>query len=565
LSHSRWNVLPSPPDIFKFSDAGFSPIISRILYHRGLTDVSRINNFIDSDIGLCGDPFLLPGIHQAISRIYRAMLSGEQIAIFGDFDTDGVSATVLMVEGLSLLGVKAVPYIPHRITEGYGLKAASLEKLRLDGATLVISVDCGITAVSAVKHANKIGLDVVITDHHTPLDIIPDAVAVVDPKIPGSKYPFSELSGVGVAFKLLQALFQSTGMEEQLNRYLDLVALGTIADMSPLLGENRYLVKQGLKVLNDSRRIGIQELVAKSNLEHGQIESENISWLLAPRLNAAGRLEHAWTSYQILTTDSQAEAQSLAVLLNQKNAERQDLTTKATSMAKEQVSAAGIGPVLMAQHNEFHAGVCGLVASRLVDEFYRPAIVIRRGEELSVGSCRSIPEFDIIAALNRYQSAVGGFTQFGGHAQAAGFTLPTGDIPRFADFLCELAGKEFAGLDLRPRIDIDAEVKLSELGGDLFPTIKKLVPFGQGNPTPSFVSRGVDVLECRTMGNRGEHLKLKLKQGGVVWNAVGFNLGTDHAGISSKIDLVYNLEMDNYNGSSHLRLNVLDIETGNRV
>jgi single-stranded-DNA-specific exonuclease len=563
LSRSRWNVLPPPPDFTKYENAGYSSIIGRILYHRGLTEPARIQHFIDSDVSLCGDPYLLPGMHQAVSRIYRAMLSGEKIAIFGDFDTDGVSATALMVEGLSLLGVQAVPYIPHRLTEGYGLKAASLEKLYREGITLVISVDCGISAVSAVEHAGKIGLDVVITDHHTPLKVIPETVAVIDPKLPGSEYPFSELSGVGVAFKLMQALLQSVGKEEQITRFLDLVALGTVADMVPLLGENRYLVKRGLEVLNASPRLGIRELMAQTNLENGRIESENISWLLAPRLNAAGRLEHARLSYELLTTGSQDDARSLAVILNKKNTERQELTSKATTMAKEQVSADTIGAILVAQHDEFHAGVCGLVASRLVDAFYRPAIVIRKGAELSVGSCRSIPEFDIISALDRYQSAVGGFTQFGGHAQAAGFTLPTMNLPRFADYLLELAGEELAGLDLRPRIDIDAEVKLSELGGDLYPTIRKLVPFGQGNPSPSFVSRSVDILECRPMGNAGEHLRLKLKQGGVVWNAVGFGFGPDQPEISSKIDLVYNLEMDHFNGSSRLRLNILDIETGN--
>jgi single-stranded-DNA-specific exonuclease len=565
LSRSRWNVLPLPPDITKFQNAGYSSILGRILYHRGLTEPARIQNFIDSDASLCGDPYLLPGMHQAVSRIYRAMLSGEKIAVFGDFDTDGVSATVLMVEGLALLGVQAVPYIPHRLNEGYGLKAASLEKLHREGITLVISVDCGISAVSAVEYAGKIGLDVVITDHHTPLKVIPETVAVIDPKLPGSEYPFPELAGVGVAFKLMQALLQSVGKEDQITRFLDLVALGTVADMVPLLGENRYFVKRGLEVLNASPRLGIRELMALTNLENGRIESENISWLLAPRLNAAGRLEHARLSYELLTTGSQDEARSLATVLNKKNAERQDLTSKATTMAKEQVSADTIGAILVAQHDEFHAGVCGLVASRLVDAFYRPAIVIRKGEELSVGSCRSIPEFDIISALDRYQSAVGGFTQFGGHAQAAGFTLPTANLPRFADYLAELAGKELAGLDLRPRIDIDAEVKLSELGGDLYPTIRKLVPFGQGNPAPSFVSRNVDILECRPMGNAGEHLRLKLKQGGVVWNAVGFGFGPDQPEIASRIDLVYNLEMDHFNGSSRLRLNILDIETGNEA
>jgi single-stranded-DNA-specific exonuclease len=560
LSRSRWNVLPPPPNLPCFTQAGFSAILSRILYHRGVNDPADVAGFISSDGSLCGDPFLLPGMHQAVTRIYRALLAGEKIAVFGDFDTDGVTATAIMVEGLARLGAEATPYIPHRMTEGYGLKAAALENLRKQGFSLVISVDCGVTAILPVKNALKLGLDVVVTDHHIPLDELPPAAAVIDPKLPGSKYSFDELSGVGVAFKLLQALFRSMGRDSVPDDLLDLVALGTVADMVPILGENRYLVKQGLKILNDNPRLGIRELMALTAGEGSVIESETISWQLAPRLNSAGRLDHASTSYQLLVTDSAGEAKLLASRLHQKNQERQNLTNRAAGVAKEQVVTRGITPVLLAQDTEFPVGICGLVASRLVEEFYRPSIVVRTGEELCTGSCRSIPEFNIITALNEFQNSVGGFTQFGGHAQAAGFTLAKKMLPQFQEFLQILAEKRLAGLDLRPRIDIDAEVKLTELGGDVYPTIQQLAPFGQGNPVPTFLSHNVEVLECRTMGNNGDHLKLRVKQNGVVWNAVGFGLGAECPEVHSYLDMVYNVERDQWNGSRGLRLNVIDIK-----
>ncbi len=561
MSHSRWNVLPPPPDVRLFTASGFSPILSRILFHRGITHPSQVQAFITADSSLCGDPSLLPGIPQAVSRIYRALLGGESIAVYGDFDTDGVTATALMVEGLSLLNAKAIPYIPHRVTEGYGLKTAALENLRKQGVSLVVSVDCGITALEPIRKAKRSGLDVIVTDHHVPLADIPQAAAVVDPRLPGSDYPFSDFSGAGVALKVLQSLFRGMGREAQLDRLFDLAALGTVADMVPLVGENRYLVKQGLKRLNESPRLGIQEMMAVSGLDAGCLDSDSISWTLAPRLNAAGRLDHAMASYRVLTTESQPEARTLAGWLQQKNVERQDLTVKAMRVAREKLGSAA-DPALMIGDDDFPAGICGLVAGRLSDEYYRPAVVVRTGSQFSSGSCRSIPEFSIIEAMNQFQGTVGGFIHFGGHAQAAGFTMLTKDLPRFGDFLSGLAATQLAGLDLRPRIDVDAEVRLPELGGDVFPTIQKLSPFGRGNPPPSFLSRGVEVVDCRTMGSGGDHLRLKVKQGGFLWDAVGFGLGCHESEMGSLTDIVYNVEIDRWNGATRLRLNILDFGEG---
>jgi single-stranded-DNA-specific exonuclease len=557
LSHSRWCLLPPAPDKGWVSTAGLSPLIAQLLYNRGLTDASQLESFIAADARLANDPALLPDIHPAVTRIYRALLTGEKIAIYGDFDTDGITATSLFVRGLSMLNCQAIPYIPHRLTEGYGLKTAALESLHRQGVSLVITVDCGITALPQVKRAKHMGLDIIITDHHTPTDAKPPAVAVIDPKLPDSGYPFPDLAGVGVAFKLLQALFQGLGKERQLEELIDLVALGTVADMVPLLGENRYLVRQGLKAIKAGPRLGIAELTAQCRLNIADLEADGISWIIAPRLNAAGRLDHAISSYQLLMTESPEEAHGLATWLEQKNAERQSLTAKSLTKAREQVVNRGISPLLMVGDADFPAGICGLVASRLAEEFYRPAVVIRTGDQFSSGSCRSIPEFNIIRALTRCRQL---FSHFGGHSQAAGFTLPTRNLPRLEQALLELATGELAGLELRPKLEIDAEVNLSELGGDTFPMIQKLAPFGQGNPEPAFLSRRVEVMDCRTMGDSGEHLKLKLRQGGTVWDGVGFGLGSYCAEVARLLNVVYNLEADHWGGDGRLRLNILDFE-----
>ena len=555
MNRYRWNLLPLAPDRHLANIPGAPPLLAQLLYNRGVREPSQLEPFITADKRLSGDPSLLPDMTLAVTRIYRALLSGENIAIYGDFDADGISATALLVKGLASLGGRVTPYIPHRQTEGYGLRTAALENLRNQGVSLVITVDCGITALAEVKRARRLGLDIVITDHHTPLAEIPPAVAIVNPKRADSSYPFSELTGAGVAVKLLQALLESLGKQGQLDEMLDLVAVGTVADMAPLSGENRYWVKQGLKLMNASPRLGIREIITQAGLTPGSLDAESISWIIAPRLNAAGRLAHAMSSYKLLTTDSQPEARGLAIWLEQKNEERQRLTTKTLNKAKGQILAEGISPLLIASDRDYPVGIAGLVAGRLAEEFYRPSIVIRTGELVSSGSCRSIPEFNIILALNQCSQLL---SQFGGHSQAAGFILPTKNLARLKQHLSELATTQLAGVDLHPQLDIDAEAKLPELSGNTFNLILQLAPFGRGNPAPTFLSRRVEVVDCQTMGGNGEHLRLKLRQGGVIWDGVGFRMGSYRAEISPHLDIVYNLEIDRWRGEERLRLNILD-------
>jgi single-stranded-DNA-specific exonuclease len=533
------------------------PLIVQLLQNRGLTELADLNLFLEAGLPLDTDPFRLPDMHQAVTRIYRALLSGEKIIVYGDFDVDGITSTALLVEGITALGGQPEPYIPHRLTEGYGLKSAAIESLHKQGAGLIVTCDCGVTAVAEVKKARKLGMDIVITDHHTPLEELPPAVAVVDPKRSDSLYPFSQLAGVGVALKLVQALFRGLAKDyQELDNLFDLVALGTVADIVPLLGENRYLVKRGLQTLNNTTRLGIKELMMQAGLIAGGINSERISWVIAPRLNTPGRLEDAMASYQLLTTNSPEKAKELSVWLERKNIERQKMTQDALSLAREQVSKEELTPILFVSAEEFPAGVNGLVAGRLAEEYYRPAVVVRVGEFSSTGSCRSIPEFNVISALNQCRGLL---SHYGGHAQAAGFTLPTRNLWQLKQDLLKLAGVELAGVELKPHIDIDMQVSLAEIAGNkTYDLIQKLAPFGAGNPAPIFISRGVTVLDCRTMGNNGEHLRLKIKQGNCLWNGVAFGLGNYVGEVASGMDVVYNLEIDRWNGNETLRLNILD-------
>jgi single-stranded-DNA-specific exonuclease len=526
------------------------------MYNRGLTDLAQIESFTSADSRLSGDPQLLPDIHQATNRIYQGLLSGEKIAVYGDFDVDGITGTAILVQGLKALGGNITPYIPHRIREGHGLNSDALDYLRNEGMSLVITVDCGVTGIAQVKRAKKHGLDIVITDHHTPLGELPEAVAVVDPKREDSKYPFNELAGVGVAFKFLEALYNGMGKEKQIENYLDLVALGTVADMMPLLGENRYLVKQGLKVLSKNRRPGIREISALAGIDASCIGTEEISWALSPRLNAAGRLEHALTSYKLMVTESTEEAQELSTVLEEQNAERQKMTSRSLAKAKEQVQAKGVTPLLIASDPDYPPGIIGLVAGRLSEEFYRPAIVIKVGEKSSNGSCRSIPEFNIIKALNECHELM---SDFGGHARAAGFTMPTKNLSKLEEKLNLMAGEQLAGLDLRPKLDIDAVMSLAQMGGETYQSLQSLAPFGMGNPVPTFLSKGVEVIDCQTMGNNGGHLRLKLRQDKANWEAVAFGLGECFKDMHSHIDIVYNLRLERWRGEERLRLNIQDL------
>ena len=553
MSRTHWRLL-TPPESSDIP--GISPLIARLLGNRGISEPSQIEAFLAADSRLESDPFLLPDIQPAITRTYRALLTGEEIAVYGDFDADGITATALLVQGLSALGGKVLPYIPHRHREGYGLQVAALEKLRKHGISLIITVDTGITAIAEIEKAGKMGVDIIITDHHLPLASLLPALAVIDPKRSDSNCKSAELAGVGVAFKFMQALLKGSGREDLINSLLDLVALGTVTDMVPLTGDNRYWVKRGLELLNNTGRPGLQEMIRIAGLKPGNLDTDSISWILGPRLNAAGRLDDAGTSYQLLITQDPKEAASLVADLEEKNSKRQRLTAELLEKAKEKIVAAGPDlPLLMTGDEEYPAGVMGLVAGKLSEEFYRPVILFRFGSDQCRGSGRSIPEFDLMEALANCRDLL---SNFGGHTKAAGFTVPTCNLSKFQEQLSVLAETRLAGLDLRPHIDIDAEVSFSALTGETIKQVQQLAPFGAGNPIPSFVSRGVEVVDLRNIGSRNEHVSLKLKQQGIIWDAIGFRLGNRRQEMAGSIDIAYNLDIDRWDGAERLRFKLLD-------
>lgn len=554
MTQQRWNVCPPVPSDLSSQLSGFDPLLVQLLYNRGITEPAGFEPFIAGDERLANDPLLLPDIDKAVARINRALLGGELIAVFGDFDADGITAAAVLVQGISQLGGNVIPYIPHRLNEGHGLNDSALEHLRLEGASLVITVDCGITGASEVERGRDLGLDIVVTDHHVPSDTIPDAVAVVDPKLPDSEFPFPELAGVGVAVKLLQALFRAANRGAEVDEFLDLVALGTVADMVPLTGENRYLVKRGLEVLNQSRRVGLQELMLSAGLEMGKLDAQDISFSLGPRLNASGRLGHGVTSYELLMTSSREKARELAAMLEAGNAERRRLTTEAFENAREKLAGEdGELPLLVVGDSGYQPGVVGVVAGRLVEEFYRPAVVIHFEEGTARGSARSIPDFDIIAALTECRDLL---TRFGGHSQAAGFIMPGSDVDKLRERLQEIAARELADVDLRPALSVDTVIPLSALRGQTYKMIGRLEPYGQANQIPCFLSKKVQVVSSRAVGADGDHLKLKVRDGNVVWDAIAFGLG--HRELASHLDIVYNLETETWTGRELLRLNIQD-------
>ncbi len=516
--------------------------INRLLSNRGLRSVEEAESFLRGDLDREHDPNDLPNIEAALRRIAGAVRDGELIAVFGDYDVDGVTGTAILVEGISALGGRVIPYLPHRFTEGYGVNNAALSDLRGRGVSLVITVDCGISNAEEVDFANEIGLDVVVVDHHEVPARVPAAVALVDPKLDGCRYPCTELAACGVAFKLLIALSDFLGRPYDPEQHLDLVALGTVCDMAPLRGENRSLVRKGLRSLRRTRRPGLRALAAASGSDLSRADAETLGFRLGPRLNAAGRLDHARLAYELVTTHDQQRAEELARQLDRLNAERQRLTAIAVEISQGLVDGDQAGaPLLMIGHAEISQGIVGLVASRLADTYNRPAIVYERGEETCRGSARSIAQFNIVEALQQAQPLL---TRFGGHRQAGGFSAPTRNIEALREQLIAWAGERLATEDLTPVLEYDDDLDLDSYGAQEFKWMSFLEPFGLGNPEPLFVARGLTVVESRAVGADSTHLKLRLRSANAVWPAIAFGLAHASSQNGAKIDALIAIKLD---------------------
>jgi len=558
-------VYPQAPDSHFAEFPDIPALVVQVLYNRGLTDRAALDVFLQTDRAAApADVFRIKGMNRAIDRIRQAIRAREPIAIYGDYDVDGVTATALLVQTLNAFGAQVRPYIPHRVDEGYGLNVEALQALKDDGVRLVITVDCGVRSLPEAAFAKSIGLDLIISDHHMPTDQLPEAYAVINPKQPGCPYPFKELAGVGLAFKIAQALMlvhartESTAVVLREEDLLDLVALGTVADLAPLLDENRTLVARGLQQIRSTTRPGLRALISFSRTN--TIDTTAIGFALGPRLNAAGRLDHALGAYQILMTDDVREADRLALDLDSRNRERQALTKELFDKAREQVLEHANGSALLfAAHPDFKSGVVGLVASRLTDEFYRPAVVVEQGPHESRGSCRSIPEFHITQALDECAEL---FVRHGGHAAAAGFTIETAKLGELEQRLAAIAARELGGQTLMPTLSIDAKVHLHKLKTDLLAALKKLEPHGYANPQPIFTAHAVTITEIRTVGAEGSHLKLRVSDSGVTLDAIAFRFGSLASRLTrgDKIDLAFTFEENEWNGDKRLQLNVKDIK-----
>jgi single-stranded-DNA-specific exonuclease len=557
----------APPEIA--AHLGGSHVMATLLHQRGFADPATVTDFLAADYrsGL-HDPFSMRGMTEASNRIARAIAEGEPMAVYGDFDTDGVTAVTLLMQAITAMGGTIRPYIPHRVREGYGLNDEAVEQLAAEGVRLLITVDCGISNVTEVARARTLGLDVIVTDHHHPPATLPQALAVVNPKQPGCPYPYKQLVGVGIAYKLVQALVrQGLRLNGLRGRdLLDVVALGTVTDMGPLDGENRVLVKQGLEAIHTTERPGLKALIAAAGLHREKVDSMAIGFMLGPRINAAGRLDDAVRAYHLLLAEDFATAQRLAQELNQANRQRQELTKQVQAAAQSYAESAGIHQqrIVVIDGEDYPSGVVGLVAGKLVEQWARPVLLIERGEEVSRGSARSVRGFNIIDALTTCKDL---FVRFGGHSMAAGFTIANELLPELNTRLQMLAAEQLHDELLTPTLEIDAEIEMREVTWDLYHELEQLEPFGQGNPQPVLMCRGVRVEGAWARGNEGQHLKLRLAQnGGRAIDAFAFKLGhlADALNKYPDIDVAFTLERNEWNNQVSLRLLVKDFRRARR-
>jgi single-stranded-DNA-specific exonuclease len=566
-----WNISPRISPEADSALAAFPPLLRQVLFNRGFADDPNARAYLRGESNSNTDPFQMADMHAAIDRIRYAVQNNEPIAIYGDYDVDGVTATALLVETLQKLGATVRGYIPNRFDEGYGLNNNALDELKAGGVKLVITVDCGIRSPAEAAHARTIGLDLIISDHHHPDDANPPpALAVINPKRHGDMYPDKDLAGVGIAYKIAEALLstEKQGASNEvnnstlitLNSLLDLVALGTVADLAPLVGENRVLVKKGLKQMRQTTRQGLFSLAAVAELNLSKVNAGNIGFMLGPRLNAAGRLKEALAAFELLTTTDVFKAGELAQQLDMQNRERQRITREMQTKAEE--LALNNDPnahLLFAAHEDFNSGVVGLAASRLTEKYYRPAIVASKGTDETRGSCRSIPEFHITDALDQCADLL---VRHGGHAAAAGFTVKNENIDALISRLKAIAEEKFSGTELKPTVTADAEVSLSEMRPEVYEKgLKYLEPTGYGNREASFVARNVKVKNSRIVGSDGKHLKMSLEdEKGVVHDAIGFRLGEWHKSMPGRVDLLFTYEPNEYNGRVNYQLNLKDIK-----
>ena len=542
-----------------------APIVARLLCQRGLGDPDAARRFLNPSLDHLHDPMMLAGMREAVDRIMAAIERRERIAIHGDYDVDGITSTVILRRALELLGADVVHFIPERLRDGYGLQAAAMDRLHADGVALVVSVDCGIRGADAARRARELGIDLIITDHHEPDAELPPALAVINPKRHDCSYPDKDLAGVGVALKLVQALCRRADRDGWMPGFIKVAAIGTLADVVPLVGENRVIAKIGLDLLSRGpHKIGLRSLLDVSGLTGKTIDSYHISFMLAPRVNAAGRMSTPDIATRLLLAADEAmaeEVRQLAMTLDGENLKRQEEEAEILAAAKKIVQTdpdIGARSVLVVAAEGWHRGVIGIVASKLVDTFHRPAIVLSVEDDVAHGSCRSIPKFDMLGALERCAPL---FLRFGGHRQAAGLALEASRIKELRLAINAVADETLTPEDLMPRLRIDGDLTFRGITGDVVCGVTSLAPFGAGNPRPVFAARRVEIIDGPRM-LKERHLKMALKQDGRVFRAIAWRAAERHDYLTehkAAVDVAFSLDQNQYNGDTFVELSLADM------
>lgn len=559
----RWIVSEPIPEHIQDELKEFSPLMRQLLYNRGLKDTDSARVFITGSSPGETNPLFIKDMPEAVELLRETIVTGQKIAVYGDYDADGVTASALMYEFLSALGNQPRVYIPNRFDEGYGLNLDAVEQLASEGINLIISVDCGVRSETEVQHAKDLGMKVIITDHHLPAETLPPADAIINPRQEGDNYPEKALAGVGLAYKLAQAYLLRYPIEGlRAEDWLDLVAIGTVADLAPLRGENRNLVKAGLRYMQQQSRQGLYSLAQVAGLNLSNVNAGNIGFTIGPRLNAAGRMDTADTAFQLLTAKDPFTAGYLAQKIDVQNNERQAITQE----IREQATAIALtrdpsAYIIFASSPNFSEGIVGLAASRIVETFYRPAIIGHEDKDHIIASCRSIPEFNITSALDQCKDLL---VRYGGHSAAAGLTVKNENREKLLMRLEAIAKTQLQDIELASELLIDREIKLDKLEAKYIPEIlgdiAALEPTGNSNPEVVFCSYNCKVVQARTVGNQDAHLKLKIRSGCKDFGAIAFRQGHWIQEMPDEIDIAYAIEINEYNGRQSVQLNIKDIK-----
>jgi single-stranded-DNA-specific exonuclease len=557
-ARDAWRQLPQPPVGFS-AKLGLPALQALLLYNRGVRGPGEVASYMAADERLLNDPSLLPHMDEAVGLLRRVIEEGSTVAVYGDFDVDGISGTAVICRTVTELGGRALPYIPNRMSEGHGLQPDAIKQLASEGARALITVDTGTTAAQEVAFARSLGMEVIVTDHHLASDEIPVGVPILNPGIVpefGEPYPYTGLTGAGVAFKFAQAACESAGLPFPAS-LLELAALGTVADVAPLTGENRFIVGRGLELLRHSSNNGINAIAARGDIDLTALVARDLSFGIIPRLNAAGRLDDPSLSLRLLTTQDPGEAADLADRLETLNIERRRLTDVSVRQAEEMVSSGNLGAkaAIVVSSPDWHLGIVGLIAGRLSERHGRPVVAGRLSDGRMRASARGPEGVSVVEAIGTTGLP---FVRMGGHAQAAGFTLEEQYLADFEELFPARVAELVPGLVVADAIEYDCELELSAVNYPNFAFISSLAPFGRGNPAPTFMTRTVTVRDARTVGRNSSHLKLRLSGNGSELEAIAFGLGPRLPELDRTIDVVYTIDINDWGGRRRLELKVID-------